>query len=228
MCRIYFRFRSIILVVQLYVRRRKAIPCIWVWSLKLRVHDTRYVRTYGFYTAPSCRFSRACFFMFLFPLGLPSVPMTQRNLPASFWNQPSSDQTPQPPTSYPRHNNSLCLFQQNASEGTTYYSTGCRVTNDASHVSLGGTATNAASDTYAFSVSCAQLASGVVESFPPRYLQQGPQPLSDPSRPLLTQETDVDCNEMQTSFRFNPSYNDLLIQPKVKPQLPVVSGEPAR
>lgn len=195
---------------------------------KLRVHGERYVRTHGFYTVLSYRFSRPCFFMFLFPLGLPSVPMTQRNLPSSFWNQPSRDQTPQPPTSCPRQSNSLCLFQQNASEGTTYYSTGCRVTNDASHVSLGGTAANAASDTYAFSVSCAQLTAGVVKSFPLGYLQQGPQPLSDSSVPLLTQETDVDCNEMQTSFRFNPSYNHLLIQPEVKPQLPLVPGEPAR
>jgi len=184
------------------------------------------VRTYGFYTALSCRFSRPCFFMFLFPLGLPSVPMTQRNLPSSFWNQPSRDQTPQPPTSYPRHSNSLCLFQQSASNGPTYYSTGCHVTNNNSHVSLGRTATNA-DDTYAFSVSCAQLAAEVVKTFPPRYLQQGPQPLSDPSVPLLTQETDVDCNQMQISFRFNPSYNDLLIQPEVKPQLPLVPGEPA-
>ena len=165
-----------------------------------------------------------CFF---FPLGLPSVPMTQRNLPSSFWNLPSGDQTPQPPTSYPRHSNSLCLLQQNASEGTTYYSTGCHVTSNASHVSLGRTATNA-DDTYAFSVSCAQLAAEVVKSFPPGYLQQGPQPLPDNSGPLLTQETDVDCNGMQTSFRFNPSYNDLLIQPEVKPQLPLVPGEPAR
>lgn len=153
--------------------------------------------------------------MFLFPLGLPIVPMTQRNLPASFWNLPSREQTPQR------------LFQQSASNGPTYYSTGCHVTNNASHVSLGRTATNA-EDTYAFSVSCAQLAAEVVESVLPRYLQQGPQPLSDPSGPLLTQETDVDCDEMQTSFKFNPSYNDLLIQPEVKPQLPLVPGEPAR
>ena len=68
----------------------------------------------------------------------------------------------------------------------------------------------------------------MVKSFPSGYLQQGPQPLSDPSVPLLAQETDVDCNEKQTSFRFNPSYNDLLIQPEVKPQLPLVPGEPAR
>ena len=186
------------------------------------------MRTHGFYTALSCRFSRPCFkFMFLFPLELPIVPMTQRNLPASFWNLPSRDQTPPPPTSYPCHSNSSCLFQQSASNGPTYDSTGYHVTNNASHVSLGRTATNA-DDTYAFSVSCAQLAAEVVESVPPRYLQQGPQPLSDPSVPVLTQETDVDCNEMQTSFWFNPSYNDLLIQPEVKPHLPLVPGEPAR
>ena len=186
------------------------------------------MRTHGFYTALSCRFSRPCFkFMFLFPLELPIVPMTQRNLPASFWNLTSRDQTPPPPTSYQCHSNSSCLFQQSASNGPTYYSSGYHVTNNASHVSLGRTATNT-DDTYAFSVSCAQLAAEVVKSFPPRYLQQGPQPLSDPSVPLLTQETDVDCNEMQTSFRFNPSYNDLLIQPDVKPQLPLVPGEPAR
>ena len=184
------------------------------------------MRTYGFYTALSCRFSRACCYMFLFPLGLPIIPMTQRNLPASFWNLPSRDQTLQPPTSYPRHSNSSCLFQQSASDGPTYYSSGYHVTNNASHVSLGQTATNA-NDTYAFSVSCAQLAAEVVKSFPLGYFQQGRPPLSDPSVPLLAQETDVDCNEMQTSFRFNPSYNNLLIQPEVKPQLPLVPGEPA-
>ena len=133
--------------------------------------------------------------------------MPQRNLPASFWNPPSRDQIQQTSTSYLwRHSNSLRLFQESASKGTTYYSTGCNL-NNASHVNLGRTATNV-NHTRAIPVSYSQPSAVMVKSFPPGYLQQGLQPLSDRSAP--------------------PSYNDLLIQPEVKPQLPLVPGEPAR
>ena len=146
--------------------------------------------------------------------------MPQRNLPASFWNPPSRDQTQQTSTSYLwRHSNSLRLFQQSASKGTTCYSTGCHL-NNASHVNLGRTATNV-DHTRAIPVSYSQPSAVMVKSFSPGYLQLL-------SAPLLIQEAGVDCNEMQTSFRFNPSYNYLLIQPEVKPQLPLVPGEPAR
>lgn len=164
-----------------------------------------------------------CLFVFV---GRPTVPMSQRNLPASFWIPPSTDQTHQLPTSYHRQSNSMRLFQQNAPNRTTYYSTGCHATNG-SHVSLERTAPNVV-HTYAIPVSYTQLPIGVVKRFPPGHPQQGSQPSYKASAPPLTQETDIHCNEMQTSFRFNPGYNTLLVQPEVKPHLPVVPGEPSR
>lgn len=159
-------------------------------------------------------------------LGRPTVPMSQRNLPASFWIPPSTDQIHQLPTSYHRQGNSMRLFQQNAPNRTTYYSTGCHATNG-SQVSLERTAPNVV-HTYAIPVSYTQLPMGVVKRFPPGHPQQGSQPSYKASAPPLTQETDIHCNEVQTSFRFNPGYNTLLVQPEVKPHLPVVPGEPSR
>ena len=75
-------------------------PCIWVWSLKLRklanITGTRdeICENARVLYGSVLSISRACFFMFLFPLGLPSVPMTQRNLPSSFWNPSSRDLGP--------------------------------------------------------------------------------------------------------------------------------------
>ena len=164
-----------------------------------------------------------CLFVFS---GRPTVPMSQRNLPASFWIPPSRGQTHQLPTNYPCQSNSMRLFQQNAPNGTTYYSTGCHVPNG-SHVSLERTTPNVV-HAYAIPVSFSQLPVGVVKRFPPGHRQQDSQPSYKASTLPLTQETDINCNEIQTPFRFNPGYNTLLVQPEVKPHLPVVPGEPSR
>lgn len=116
---------------------------------------------------------RSMFLCLFVSLGRPTVPMSQRNLPASFWIPPSTDQIHQLPTSYHRQGNSMRLFQQNAPNRTTYYSTGCHATNG-SQVSLERTAPNVV-HTYAIPVSYTQLPMGVVKRFPPGHPQQGSQ-----------------------------------------------------
>ena len=81
--------------------------------------------------------------------------------------------------------------------------------------------------TRAIPVSYAQLPTGVVKGFSSGLAPQvSAQPCRAPA-PSFLQAAAVQSNDLQpSSLRFNPRYNTLLVQPDVKPHLPVVPGEP--
>ena len=157
----------------------------------------------------------------------PSLPMSQRNLPASFWNPSQTDQSQQLQTSFPPQDNRVSLFQQNLHNGTTHCNNGYHGSTGL-HGNYDQSAPNVVR-TRTIPVSYAQLPAGAVKTFPSGLLaQQAPAHSYRPPTPPFLQETAAQCNAIQTSLRFNPRYNALLVQPEVKPHLPVVPGEPCK
>ena len=145
--------------------------------------------------------------------------MSQRNLPVSFWNPSQKDQSHQHlQTSFNHHGNPINMFQQNHNTTTHYNSSYHSAGYHGKYKQNGPNFVR----TRAITVSYAQLPTGVVETFSPGL---APQVSAQPA-PSFPQEPDVQSNDLQTSLRFNPSYNSLLVQPDVKPHLPIVPGEP--
>lgn len=149
--------------------------------------------------------------------------MSQRNLPASFWNPTQMDQSRPRQASFTRHGNATGVFQENQ-DATTHY-------NNCYHPFTGQHGVyeqNAPNGVHArpIPVSYAQLPVGAVKSFVPGLTQQVSAQSCRAPAPPFPQETAAHCNDLHTSWRFNPRYNALLVQPEVKPHLPVVPGEP--
>ena len=149
--------------------------------------------------------------------------MSQRNLPVSFWNPSQKDQSHQhQQASFNHHGNPINMFQQNHNT-TTHYNNSYHSTGHHGNYEQNGP--NFVR-TRAIPVSYAQLPTGAVKSFSPGLAPQvSAQPCRAPAPPF-PQETAVQSNDLQTSLRFNPRYNSLLVQPDVKPHLPIVPGEP--
>ena len=117
------------------------------------------------------------------------------------------------------------MFQQNNNTITRYNRSGHSTGHNGNYDQNGSNFVR----TRAFPVSYSQLPTGVVKSFSPGLAPQvAAQPCRAPA-PSFPQEVAVQRNDLQqSSLRFNPRYNSLLVQPDVKPHLPVVPGEPTR
>ena len=167
--------------------------------------------------------SFVCLFLcYLFISGRTSRPMSQRNLPVSFWN-PSrqTDQSQHLQGTFTHSGEPIQMFQhvQNPNK-ISHYNKSCDSTSHHGNYDQNG---QHFVRRRAIPVSYAQLPTGAVKGFSPGL---APQPRRAPAPPFL-QETAVQSNDLQpSSLRFNPRYNSLLVQPDVKPHLPVVPGEP--
>lgn len=150
--------------------------------------------------------------------------MSQRNLPVSFWNPSHSDQSQHLQGSVSRHGNPVHMFQQNHNPAIHYNSSCPSTGRHGSHNQNGSNFVRAR----AIPVSYAQLPTGVVKSFTPGLAPQVPTQPCRAAAPTFPQEAAAQNTVLQpTSTRFNPRYNSLLVQPEVKPHLPVVPGEPS-
>ena len=151
--------------------------------------------------------------------------MSQRNLPVSFWNPSQTDQSQHLQGTFNHSGKPIDMFQQNHNT-ITHYNRSCHSTGHHGNCDQNGPRFVC---TRAIPVSYAQLPTGVVKSFS---LGLAPQVSAQPCRaalPSFLQEAAVQSNDLQpSSLRFNPCYISLLVQPDVKPHLPVVPGEPTR
>jgi len=149
--------------------------------------------------------------------------MSQRNLPASFWNPSQTDQSQHLQGTFHHSGKPIDMFQQNYNT-ITHYNRSCHSTGHHGNDDQNGPSFVRRR---AIPVSYAQLPTGVVKSFSPGLAPQvSAQPCREPASSFL-QEAAVQSNDLQpSSLRFNPRYNSLLVQPDVKPHLPVVPGEP--
>lgn len=158
--------------------------------------------------------------------GRTAFPMSQRNLPVSFWNPSQTTQSQHLQTGFSRrHGNSVNIFQQNHNT-TTHYNNSYHSTGH--HGNFNHNGPNFV-HTRTIPVSYAQLPPGTVKSLSPGLAPQMSVRPFRASAPSFPQESAVQNNDLQpTSLRFNPSYNSLLVQPDVRPHLPHVPGEPPR
>ena len=151
--------------------------------------------------------------------------MSQRNLPVSFWNPSQTDQFQHLQGTFSHNGKPIDMFQQN-NNTITHYNRSYHTTGHHGNSEQNGPTFVR---TRAIPVSYAQLPTGVVKSFSAGL---APQVSAQPCRaplPSFVQEAPVQSNDLQpSSLRFNPRYNSLLVQPDVKPHLPVVAGEPTR
>ena len=151
--------------------------------------------------------------------------MSQRNLPVSFWTPSQTDQSQHFQGFYTYHGNPIQTFQQNHNPAT-HFNPSCHLNHCGNSDQKGTSFVRAR----AIPVSYAQLPTGAVKSFTPGLAP--PQVSVPPCRapaPSFPQDAAVQSTDLQpTSLRFNPRYNSLLVQPDVKPRLPVVPGEPPR
>ncbi|XP_066018431.1 uncharacterized protein [Pocillopora verrucosa] len=152
------------------------------------------------------------------------IPMSQRNLPPSFWNPSHKNKSQHPRTGSSHHGNSVNIFQQKHNMMTHYnsnYQPTVRYDNFNRHTESNFVHTRT------IPVSYAQLPTGTIKSD-----SSGPQIRVQPFHAFLhslphesaSQNSDLEPN----SLRFDPSYNSLLVQPDVKPHLPHIPGEPSR
>ena len=189
----------------------------WSWSSRSPKNNG----TFFYQTA----FSIICLFTFfwnLFISGRPSRPMSQRNLPVSFFNPSQTDQSQHLQGSYGHSGKPIHMFQQNHN-AITHYNRSCQSTGHHGNYDQNGPRFLRTRD---IPVSYAQLPTGVVRGFSPGL---APQVSAQPYRstaPSFPHEATVQSNDLQSSLRFNPRYNSFLVQPDVKPHLPVVPGEP--
>ena len=166
-----------------------------------------------------------CLFIFccLFLSERPTRPMSQRNLPVSFWNSSQTDQSQHLRGSFNHSGEPIHTFQHNT---IAHYNRSCHSKGHHGNYDQNGphfVRTKAIPDSYA------HLPTGEAKGFssglPPQVSAQ-PCRASAPSFP---QEVALHSNDLQpSSLRFNPQYNSLLVQPDVKPHLPVVPGEKMR
>ena len=148
--------------------------------------------------------------------------MSQRNLPVSFFNPSQTDQSQHLPGSFSHSAKPINMFQQNHN-AITHYNRSCQSTGHHGNYDQNGPRFLRARD---IPVSYGQLPTGVVRGFSPG---PAPQVSAQPCRSSFPQEAAVQSNDLQSSsLRFNPRYNSFLVQPDVKPHLPVVPGEPTR
>ena len=149
--------------------------------------------------------------------------MSQRNLPVSFWNPSQTDQSRQ--GTFSRSGNPIHMFQQNHNAITHYNKSSHSTDHHGNYDQNGPNFVRAR----AIPVSYAQLPTGALKSFSPGLAPPASAPPCRASAPSFPQDTTVHSSDLQaSSMRFNPSYNSLLVQPDVKPHLPVVPGEPTR
>jgi len=151
--------------------------------------------------------------------------MSQRNFPVSFWNPSQTDQSQDLQGTFNHSGNPTHMFQQNHNT-ITHYNRSCHSKGHHGNYNQNGPNFVRAR---AIPVSYAQLPTGAVKSFSPGLAPPASaQPCRAPA-PSFPQDAAVQGNEFQaSSLRFNPRYNSLLVQPDVKPHLPVVPGEPPR
>lgn len=151
--------------------------------------------------------------------------MSQRSLPVSFWTPSQTDQSQHFQGFYNHHGNPIHMLQQNHNPAT-HYNRSCHLNHRGNYDQNGTSFVRAR----AIPVSYAQLPRGAVKSFTAGLAP--PQVSGPPGRapvPSFPQDAAVQSTDLQpTSLRFNPRYNSLLVQPDVKPRLPVVPGEPPR
>ena len=164
-----------------------------------------------------------CTFCYLFISGRPSRPMSERNLPISFFNPSQTDQSQHLQGTFNHSGKPIQMFQQNHNT-ITHYNRSCHSTGHPGNYDQNG---SNFVRTRGIPVSYAQLPTGVVKSVSPGLAPQvAAQPCRAPA-PSFPQEVAVQNSDLQSSsMRFNPRYNSLLVQPNVKPHLPVVPGEP--
>ena len=151
--------------------------------------------------------------------------MSQRNLPVSFFNPSQTDQSQHLQGSFTHSGKPMHMFQQNHN-AITHYNRSYQSTGHLGNCDQNGPRFLRTRD---IPVSYAQLPTRVVRGFSPGLT---PQVSAQPCRstaPSFPQEPAVQSNDLQSSsLRFNPRYNSFLVQPDVKPHLPVVPGEPTR
>ena len=150
--------------------------------------------------------------------------MSQRNFPASFWSPSHTEQSPQQlQTSSNCHSNAVNMFQQNHNATNHYNNT---YHNFTSQHSIYEQNTPTSVRARVIPVSFTQFPSGTFKNCTPGLTQQVSSQSCRTLSPSFPQEFSAQCNDTQNSSRFNPRYNALLVQPEVKPNLPVVPGEP--
>ena len=164
-------------------------------------------------------------FCYLFISGRLSCPMSQRNLPVSFFNPSQTDQSQHLQETFSHSGKPTHMLQQNHNT-ITHYNRSCQSTGHNGNYDQNGPHFVRTRD---IPVSYAPLPTGVVKGFSPAL---APRMSAEPSRipaPSFPQKTAMQNNDLPpSSLRFNPRYNSLLVQPDVKPHLPVVPGEPTR
>ena len=149
--------------------------------------------------------------------------MSQRNLPVSFWNPSQTDQSQHLQGSFYPSVKPIHKFQENHNIITNYnrssHSTGHHGNYDQNGPDF--------VRMRAIPVSYAQLPARVVKGFSPGLAPQVSAQPCRASAPSFPQEAAIQSNELQpSSLRFNPRFDSLLVQPNVKPYLPLVPGEP--
>lgn len=155
--------------------------------------------------------------------------MSQRNLPVSFFNPSQTDQSQHLQGSFSHGGKPTHMFQQNHN-AITHYNRSCQSTGHHGNYDQNMQNRPRFLRTRDIPVSYAQLPAGVVRGFSPRSAPQvSAQPCRSTAPASFPQEAAVQSNDLQSSsLRFNPCYNSFLVQPDVKPHLPVVPGEPTR
>lgn len=158
--------------------------------------------------------------------GRTSIPMSQRNLPPSFWNSSHKNQPQHHQTSLSHHGNSGNIFQQKHNTMTPY---DCNYQATGNHDNFSHPTGSNFVYTRTIPMSYAQLPTGTVKNLSPG---PGPQIRVQPchaSTPSFPLESALQNSDLQpNSLRFDPSYNSLLVQPDVRPHLPHIPGEPSR
>jgi len=151
--------------------------------------------------------------------------MSQRNLPVSFFNPSQTDQSQHLQGAFSHSGKPIHAFQQNHNT-MTHCNRSCHSTGHHGNYDQNRPHFDCTRD---IPVSYTQLPTGVVKGFSPGLAPHMP---AEPCRapvPSFPLTTAVQNNDLQpSSLRFNPRYNSLLVQPDVKPHLPVVPGEPTR
>lgn len=164
------------------------------------------------------------FFMYAFySSGRPSLPMSQRNLPASFWHQSHTNQFQQPQSPVSHQSNTVNKHQQTNDSKNHCNNRHHRFTSQ--HDFLQQDTPNFVR-ARAIAVPHVKLPAGTFTTFTPGITQQTSSHSCRTSTSPSLQEFPAHCNNSHNSVRFNPGYNALLIEPEVKPRLPAVPGEP--
>lgn len=184
--------------------------------------------------------------MFFFLSGKSALPMSQRDFPASFWNptlfkqsQPEemvscSQGSTMETTSY-CHSNTVNILTMSDCHSNTVNN--MELNHNAANCSSNGsclfTDQHGSSQQTQPSLICARTVPVSYPSYPvgnfvPGSSQQLPAHsvrLPAHSYPYL-QRFRAHFNDSENCFKFDPIYNPLLVQPEVKPHLPMVPGEP--